>query len=975
MKRRGYKQLVTFILGILLLLQTLSWGNISNIQIVKKAKAAGNTFWVDGSVGVSGDGTELSPWKTIIEAEANAGVTNGDTVHVETGTYVEASTIGGTGNINFAKGITWIADGGNVTIRANSGGAVINSAAATVSGSTTASWGDSTYGFIFDSETSTRGNALNLSAASNKTFTNCQFLYGGYRGVVFIQGANSNILITESTLVNNASANPLIYYYFNATGSVNFTNNTYTAVSKGILDTHASNAANAIFSGGTFNYSGDAVGVLIVNWISSGSLTFDNGDFNLSDRANYFIYLAGAAYTGKITFTNNDVSGNMNLAGSAYIYATQRNDTIWVNNNVFNLTHATASGSLIRLHDNLNIQVKDNDITTESTALTSILIANNVNTSMGIATVSGNTIRTKNKSGYGIAIGNEGTDVNKTAGMLDGSIVENNILYGPAYYDPAITGLTIHGIYMGHNKGFVRNNYINGSDYGFVIKGKEYDWTNASGYGIYSNIVIDCMRDGILIKGAQNVPLFNNTFYLANNPDFSLTNWQGMISVAKNDDGGTYGADGATIYNNILVARSTLDLVKVDSDSVVGFNADNNVYWVNSGATPQFQWSGSVKSGATALADWKTASGEGVSSVFEDPVFFDQDNDDFHLMATSPAVHAGTGTVAGIDVTALDDYEGTQFATPNPSIGALEADSTAPTNQDTVFPTSTVRQGGQAVTIVSSGDATNNVWFAPEGTTTFTEGATMTKAANGTAVSILAPANEGDYKLFVIDKYGNVSNPSVATLTVDNTGPTGTVTIEETITTDAIISLILNATDVSSSVTNMRFSNDGASWSSWEAYGTSKSWNLVTGEGGSTTQGSRTVYAQFRDSLGNISVSATDTVIYDISPVYDNIPGTTQPISVTEGQTITSNPYIIQVKPDSTVGISKVEFLVDDALICTETVADANGVYSCSWDTSRYHSSIRIIAYDIYGVTTTIAREVTVDPTVYTTVLPQTGKR
>ncbi|MFO1480417.1 MAG: Ig-like domain-containing protein [Turneriella sp.] len=103
---------------------------------------------------------------------------------------------------------------------------------------------------------------------------------------------------------------------------------------------------------------------------------------------------------------------------------------------------------------------------------------------------------------------------------------------------------------------------------------------------------------------------------------------------------------------------------------------------------------------------------------------------------------------------------------------SITVDTTAPTNQDTVYAASSSRTGGGSVTIVSSGTASNRVWFAPSGTTTFTAGATMTEAASGTATSILAPATAGSYKLFVLDLAGNISSESTATLTVDNTAPT-----------------------------------------------------------------------------------------------------------------------------------------------------------------------------------------------------------
>ena len=76
----------------------------------------------------------------------------------------------------------------------------------------------------------------------------------------------------------------------------------------------------------------------------------------------------------------------------------------------------------------------------------------------------------------------------------------------------------------------------------------------------------------------------------------------------------------------------------------------------------------------------------------------------------------------------------------NESAAVLTVDNTAPTNQDSVFATGVEKQGGESVTIVSSGQSTNEVWFAPSGTTVFSAGSTMTQAASGTSTSILAPA-------------------------------------------------------------------------------------------------------------------------------------------------------------------------------------------------------------------------------------------
>jgi len=54
----------------------------------------------------------------------------------------------------------------------------------------------------------------------------------------------------------------------------------------------------------------------------------------------------------------------------------------------------------------------------------------------------------------------------------------------------------------------------------------------------------------------------------------------------------------------------------------------------------------------------------------------------------------------------------------------------------------------------------------------------------------------------------------------------------------------------------MRFSNDGVTWSDWEAYGVGKSWTLSAGDG------PKTVFAQFRVAAGDIAL-ASDTIILD----------------------------------------------------------------------------------------------------------------
>jgi len=81
---------------------------------------------------------------------------------------------------------------------------------------------------------------------------------------------------------------------------------------------------------------------------------------------------------------------------------------------------------------------------------------------------------------------------------------------------------------------------------------------------------------------------------------------------------------------------------------------------------------------------------------------------------------------------------------------------------DYVLPASTfVGSGTASIPVRSTGDATRSIWLAPSGTTTFTAGATMTRA-DGTATSIAVPTTSGDYRLYVVDAQGNRSAQSAS---------------------------------------------------------------------------------------------------------------------------------------------------------------------------------------------------------------------
>lgn len=140
------------------------------------------------------------------------------------------------------------------------------------------------------------------------------------------------------------------------------------------------------------------------------------------------------------------------------------------------------------------------------------------------------------------------------------------------------------------------------------------------------------------------------------------------------------------------------------------------------------------------------------------------------------------------------------------------------------------------------------------------------------------------------DAANNVTTSTAMTVIVDNQAPTGTVVINggAAATNNRSVTLTLSATDAVTSVTQMRFSNSGTSFSTPEPFATTKAWTL------SNTTGTKTVYVQFADAAGNWSTAVTDTIVLDrTAPTISgrtatNITGGTARITWTTNEPATS---------------------------------------------------------------------------------------
>jgi len=113
-----------------------------------------------------------------------------------------------------------------------------------------------------------------------------------------------------------------------------------------------------------------------------------------------------------------------------------------------------------------------------------------------------------------------------------------------------------------------------------------------------------------------------------------------------------------------------------------------------------------------------------------------------------------------------------------------------------------------------------------------------------------------------IESYEIASAPSP----IDTNFPTGSVTINNksvyTSSTDVTLSLLSSSTK---GVSSMCISNNTDPCSSWEPYTSAKPWKLMTGDG------TKSVFAQFKDSAGNTTSIYGDDIILDETPPTDGI--------------------------------------------------------------------------------------------------------
>jgi hypothetical protein len=149
---------------------------------------------------------------------------------------------------------------------------------------------------------------------------------------------------------------------------------------------------------------------------------------------------------------------------------------------------------------------------------------------------------------------------------------------------------------------------------------------------------------------------------------------------------------------------------------------------------------------------------------------------------------------------------------------------------------------------------------------------------------------------------------------LDKTAPSCTISTNLVATSTNIV-LSLSADDATSGVAQMRFSNDGYTWSSWVAYQTMASWTLSQGDG------LKTVYVQFSDNAGLTSTYSCAVTLQTPQPMSTRqvakVPTATPPTIPTAAPT--AQPFTV-TEPSPTPAVPELSFLMVSVLMSLSTV-------------------------------------------------------
>jgi len=245
------------------------------------------------------------------------------------------------------------------------------------------------------------------------------------------------------------------------------------------------------------------------------------------------------------------------------------------------------------------------------------------------------------------------------------------------------------------------------------------------------------------------------------------------------------------------------------------------------------------------------------------------------IWMASTTAPSGSGTLVSVEFQVSPNAKGGQTSPLTLSKVRFNEGRITTTTVDGVF---TVDDIPPETTIFLSGTQGDNDWYISDVAVTLSaadtgSGVKETKYKINTApwqtYTFPFPiSTEGITTVYYysVDNANNQESERSKKLKIDKTKPTGTISINDgaEITNSTSVALTLSANDTGSGMgvgTQMKFSNDGSSWSTPEPYSTSKEWQLTSGKG------EKTVYVKYKDVAGNWSeIGVSDGIMVITGP-------------------------------------------------------------------------------------------------------------
>lgn len=228
------------------------------------------------------------------------------------------------------------------------------------------------------------------------------------------------------------------------------------------------------------------------------------------------------------------------------------------------------------------------------------------------------------------------------------------------------------------------------------------------------------------------------------------------------------------------------------------------------------------------------------------------------------------------------------FFTPSMlDFGTIVVDGAPVTKTFTIKNATTTYQNLVVNNLALTGDSPSDFTLVPGGAAPCSGMAPVLPPGSNCSYDVtFAPLSEGQKTAALTITTNAASDPYQVPVTgsaVDGTAPSGSFKINggAAYVASTSVTLTVAASDNSGTVTDMRFSNNGSLWSDWIPYATTTPWTL------SLIDGQKTVYAEFRDKTGNISIPVSAVVVLRSSPPTDVTIAGLPATSLTNASTLT----------------------------------------------------------------------------------------